>query len=53
VWDTDGNLAREMQATVRCGDIWNEGVVWPRIAEISLLGGLGCGKVSKRRLRSY
>jgi hypothetical protein len=44
-WDEDGSLAAGMQATVRCGDIWNEGIVWPRIAEISLLGGLGCGKV--------
>jgi hypothetical protein len=47
-WDKDGSLAREMQATVRCGDIWNEGIVWPRIAEVSLLGGLGCGRVSYR-----
>jgi hypothetical protein len=43
--DEDGSLAAEMQATVRWGDIWNEGIVWPRIAEISLLGGLKCGKV--------
>lgn len=43
--DTDGSLARGLQATVRCGDINLEGIVWPRIAEISLLGGLGCGKV--------
>lgn len=42
-WDEDGSIAAGMQATVRCGDIWNEGIVWPRIAEISLLGGLGCG----------
>jgi LysM repeat protein len=41
--DEDGKLAAAMQSTVRCGDIWNEGIVWPRIAEISLLGGLGCG----------
>lgn len=47
-YDTDGNLAEQLQATVRCGDPWNEGIVWPRIAEISLLGGLGCGKVSTR-----
>lgn len=44
--DVDGTLAEELQSTVRCGDPWNEGIVWPRIAEISLLGGLGCGKVS-------
>jgi hypothetical protein len=45
-WDEGGSLASEMQGTVRCGDIWNEGIVWPRIAEISLLGGLGSGRVS-------
>ena len=43
-WDKDGSLADGMQETVRCGDIWNEGIVWPRIAEISLLGALGCGR---------
>mmetsp|Transcript_22331 Transcript_22331/g.32972 ORF Transcript_22331/g.32972 Transcript_22331/m.32972 type:complete len:1176 (-) Transcript_22331:39-3566(-) len=41
----DGSLAVELQQTVRCGDVYNEGIVWPRIAEISLLGGLGCGKL--------
>ena len=44
-FDQDGSLAADLQSTVRCGDPWNEGIVWPRIAEISLLGGLGCGKV--------
>lgn len=43
-YDKDGSLARELQNTVRCGDPWNEGIVWPRIAEISLLGAMGCGK---------
>eukprot|EP00978_Attheya_sp_CCMP212_P009932 scaffold23726_cov43-Attheya_sp.AAC.1 len=43
--DHDGKLSEELQATVRCGDPWNEGIVWPRIAEITLLGSLGCGKV--------
>ena len=43
-FDQDGSLAAKLQSTVRCGDPWNEGIVWPRIAEISLLGGLGCGK---------
>lgn len=43
-YDRHGELAEELQATVRCGDPWNEGIVWPRIAEISLLGALGCGK---------
>lgn len=44
-YDTDGSLAKALQATVRSGDPWDEGIVWPRIAEISLLGALGCGKV--------
>ncbi|CAB9511306.1 expressed unknown protein [Seminavis robusta] len=43
-WDADGTLAKELQQSVRCGDIWDDGIVWPRIAEISLLGGLGCGR---------
>lgn len=43
-WDRDGSIAAAMQNTVRCGDPWNEGIVWPKIAEISLLGALGCGK---------
>jgi hypothetical protein len=42
--DRDGQLAMAMENTVRLGDPYNEGIVWPRIAEISLLGGLGCGK---------
>jgi LysM domain len=42
--DVDGSLACELQKTVHCGDIQNEGIVWPRIAEISLLGGIGSGK---------
>jgi hypothetical protein len=44
-YDQDGSLAEALQSTVRCGDPWNEGIVWPRIAEIALLGGMGCGKV--------
>jgi hypothetical protein len=44
VFDQDGSLASQLQNTVRCGDPFNEGVVWPKIAEISLLGALGCGK---------
>lgn len=44
-YDHNGSLAQALQSTVRCGDPWNEGIVWPRIAEISLLGAMGCGKV--------
>lgn len=43
--DTDGSLSRGLQATAHCGEINLEGIVWPHIAEISLLGGLHCGKV--------
>ena len=42
--DRDGSLARELERSVRMGDPYNEGIVWPRIAEISLLGALGCGR---------
>eukprot|EP00977_Amphora_coffeiformis_P028307 scaffold34924_cov125-Amphora_coffeaeformis.AAC.2 len=42
--DSNGRLAQELQGLVRAGDIWQEGIVWPRVAEISLLGGLGCGR---------
>ena len=42
--DRDGKLAQELGRTVRMGNPYDEGIVWPRIAEISLLGALGCGK---------
>lgn len=42
--DRDGRLASELQQTVRLGDPYDEGIIWPRIAEISLLGALGCGR---------
>lgn len=45
VIDMDGSLAHALQQTIRCGDVYNEGIVWPRIAEISLLGALGCGRM--------
>mmetsp|Transcript_5741 Transcript_5741/g.6536 ORF Transcript_5741/g.6536 Transcript_5741/m.6536 type:complete len:504 (-) Transcript_5741:524-2035(-) len=48
--DESGALASELQNTVRLGDPWNEGIVWPRIAEVSLLGALGCGKLLLRLL---
>jgi GNAT superfamily N-acetyltransferase len=43
VYDADGSLAIELQAELRAGDP-EEGVVWPRVAELSLLGALGCGR---------
>lgn len=42
--DSTGDLSMELQAELHAGDPSNEGVVWPRIAEISLLGALGCGR---------
>ena len=42
--DADGSLSVELQAELHAGDPDNEGVVWPRIAELSLLGALGCGR---------
>jgi hypothetical protein len=41
--DCDGSLSTELMREVRGGYADGHGVVWPRIAEISLLGGLGCG----------
>ena len=43
VVDGEGLLAAELQRTVFDGDADGEGVVWPRIAEVSLLASLGCG----------
>jgi hypothetical protein len=46
--DDDGSLAKELQRQIFQGDPEDGGVVWPRIAEISLLGGLGCGRALVR-----
>ena len=43
VRDLDGKIAWELSQQVHDGDYSREGVVWPRVAEISLLAGLGCG----------
>ena len=42
--DEDGLLSAELQAELHAGDPDDEGVVYPRIAELSLLGALGCGR---------
>jgi hypothetical protein len=42
--DVDGTLAAALQNTIYEGDPEEQGVVWPRVAEIGLLGGLGCGR---------
>jgi hypothetical protein len=44
VVDWNGSLSKELDQQERSGDPTNEGVVWPRVAELSLLGALGCGK---------
>jgi hypothetical protein len=41
--DASGALAAGLEATPRFGDPDVEGVIWSKVAEISLLGGLGCG----------
>jgi hypothetical protein len=41
--DDDFSIGRELQAQIHDGDPEDEGVIWPHLAEISLLGGLGCG----------
>lgn len=46
--DQDGALAAELQRQERYGDPTSTGVVWPRVVEIGLLAGLGCGKVLVR-----
>ena len=44
-YDEDGSLAEELEASVKGGNPHLEGIVHPRIAEVSLFGGMGCGKV--------
>lgn len=42
--DIDGSLAAELENQERSGDPLAGGVVFPSIAEIGLVGGLGCGE---------
>ena len=44
------NLARRLNDTPRQGTPLTTGVVWPRIAEVSLVGGLGCGSALMHEL---
>lgn len=41
--DHTGAVARALDAHPRRGDPEEEGMVWSRVAEVSLLGALGCG----------
>ena len=43
-WDQDGLLAGELELQYRSGDPREEGVIWPKVAEVSLTGALGCGE---------
>eukprot|EP00571_Detonula_confervacea_P010596 CAMPEP_0172305424 /NCGR_PEP_ID=MMETSP1058-20130122/6717_1 /TAXON_ID=83371 /ORGANISM="Detonula confervacea, Strain CCMP 353" /LENGTH=1376 /DNA_ID=CAMNT_0013017021 /DNA_START=256 /DNA_END=4386 /DNA_ORIENTATION=+ len=49
-YDEDGSLAEELEAGVKGGNPHVEGIVYPRIAEVSLFGGLACGKQLLRLL---
>jgi len=40
----DGRLSEELEGQKRSGDPHGSGVVWPTIAEIGLVGALGCGE---------
>eukprot|EP00978_Attheya_sp_CCMP212_P012939 scaffold32283_cov54-Attheya_sp.AAC.10 len=42
--DFDGSISTELEQQNRSGDPLTDGVVWDSLAEISLLGGLGCGE---------
>jgi hypothetical protein len=44
VVDEDGSFAEGLERQPRSGDPLGEGVVWPTIAEIGLVGALGCGE---------
>ena len=46
--DDDGKIASQLQAQKRFGDPTTTGVVWPKVAEIGLVAGLGAGKVLVR-----
>jgi hypothetical protein len=46
--DADGTLSKELQALHRSGDPSDAGIVFENIAEIALLGGLGCGELLLR-----
>ena len=43
-WDADGALAKELQSLDREGDPHVGGIIFPQVAEIGLVGGLGCGE---------
>lgn len=48
ITDHDGGLSEELEAQPRSGDPHTQGIVFPTIAEIALVGGLGCGEYMLR-----
>lgn len=44
-WDSTGSFSAELEEQPRSGDPHKGGVVWSTIAEISIVGGLGCGEL--------
>ena len=46
--DSDGSLAKELNALPRSGIPSDSGVIFENIAELALLGGLGCGELLLR-----
>ena len=42
--DADGRLAAQLESQERSGNPHENGIVFPSIAEIALVGGLGCGE---------
>ena len=42
--DDNGSIARELNSQTFVGNPSAEGIVWPRICEIALVGALGCGR---------
>jgi hypothetical protein len=46
VRDQDGSLSRDLESELRDGDhaAAGGGAVWPHVAELSLIGALGCGQ---------
>ena len=46
--DADGSLAKELQSLPRSGSPTDGGIVFEQIAELALLGGLGCGELMLR-----
>lgn len=42
-WDSDGELSWELELQFRSGDPKKEGVIWPRVGELAIVGALECG----------